>query len=478
MATTVHEPPKIEDRRDPSRLADNSGIGGRNLVPASGDLRRVKDYSPPPSSTGIWVVLASITMSFAAFTSALIVRQGAGTDWRHLTLPPILYLNTLVLLASSVTLEVARRRVGAFMGGRGDQVANPARWLYITLCLGLLFVAGQYAAWIQLRAQGVFLATNPNSSFFYVLTAVHAVHVSGGLGGLARVIRRLHKSILRKSTLRRHLALLAFHGRSLGVFACLAVGKAVTSSTGGNTVSHADMTMGGHSAVMERPAFSVPAKKMAMWLFIIADTATFAGCLVAYGFLRNATPNWPRPFHSITNVAIMTFILVTSSLTMLFAIEAAKAGDKAKAFNWTLITAAGGALFALVAHPRMDGIDRGGHDPAQESVGHRAVWRRVFQHHRLASPARDLRRDRAGGGRDPLSRRPLQRGRSGDYRPVLAFRRSGLDVRGSTGLSAEPESLRKRGSKLYGYGRSTQERVREDIWWCTFAFLPSRRCSL
>jgi cytochrome c oxidase subunit 3 len=112
-------------------------------------------------------------------------------------------------------------------------------------------------------------------------------------------------------------------------------------------VSHAD-TMLGHSGLMEKPTFSVPAKKMAMWLFIIADSATFAACLVAYGFLRNATPNWPRPFHSITNVAIMTFILVTSSLTMLFAMDAAKAGDKAKALRWTLITAAAGALFALL----------------------------------------------------------------------------------------------------------------------------------
>ena len=113
-------------------------------------------------------------------------------------------------------------------------------------------------------------------------------------------------------------------------------------------MSQADITLAGHSALMEKPAFSIPAKKMAMWLFIIADTATFAGCLVAYGFLRNATPNWPRPFHSITNVAIMTFILVTSSLTMLFGMDAAKLGDKAKALRWTLITAALGALFAIL----------------------------------------------------------------------------------------------------------------------------------
>ncbi|MGH9498594.1 MAG: cytochrome c oxidase subunit 3 [Terriglobales bacterium] len=112
-------------------------------------------------------------------------------------------------------------------------------------------------------------------------------------------------------------------------------------------MSHAD-TMTGHAALMEKPVFSIPVKKLAMWLFIIADSATFAACLVAYGFLRNATPNWPRPFHSITNVAIMTFILVTSSLTMLFAMDAAKAGDRAKALRWTLITAAAGAMFALL----------------------------------------------------------------------------------------------------------------------------------
>jgi cytochrome c oxidase subunit III len=113
-------------------------------------------------------------------------------------------------------------------------------------------------------------------------------------------------------------------------------------------VSHAEVTMGGHSAVMEKPAFSIPAKKMAMWLFIIADTATFAGCLVAYGFIRNGTPNWPRPFHSITNVALMTFILVTSSLTMLFGVRAAQKEDKAGALRWIYITALLGIVFGVL----------------------------------------------------------------------------------------------------------------------------------
>jgi cytochrome c oxidase subunit III len=114
-------------------------------------------------------------------------------------------------------------------------------------------------------------------------------------------------------------------------------------------VSQADLTVQGHStAAMAEPVFSVPAKKMAMWLFIIADTATFAGCLVAYGFIRNSTPDWPRPFHSVTNVALMTFVLLTSSLTMLIGVRSAQKGDKAGAFRWTMITAVAGILFATL----------------------------------------------------------------------------------------------------------------------------------
>lgn len=199
MATTIQPPPKIERAPLPGHGSGNGGW--RNLVPADGELRKVKNYSPPPASTGIWVGLAAITMSFAAFTSALIVRQGAALDWRHFTLPPVLYLNSLVIIASSVTLEIARKRIADFMGGLRDPAARPARWLYITLAMGLLFVAGQTFAWVQLKSQGFGLATNVSYSFFYVLTVAHAMHVLGGLGGLVRVIGKLHRSVLRRSTL-------------------------------------------------------------------------------------------------------------------------------------------------------------------------------------------------------------------------------------------------------------------------------------
>jgi cytochrome c oxidase subunit III len=200
MATTVHEPPQV----DPHRLPDHGhseNDGGRNLVHVDGDRRVALEYSPPPSSTAIWVVLYAITMMFAAFTSALIVRKGSSQDWRTFKLPSILFLNTGLLLASGVTLEVARRRIAAFIRNLENKVLNPARWLFVTFFLGLLFVAGQYVAWSQLSAQGLYLATNPSSSFFYVLTATHALHVLGGLAGLGYVIRKLSKSSLRRSTL-------------------------------------------------------------------------------------------------------------------------------------------------------------------------------------------------------------------------------------------------------------------------------------
>ena len=106
----------------------------------------------------------------------------------------------------------------------------------------------------------------------------------------------------------------------------------------------------GHGTLEASP-FSIPSKKLVMWLFIISDAVTFAALLFAYGYLKNASHNWPEPFKfspSIINVMLMTFILVSSSLTMLIGTRAAKAGDKSGALRWTFITVGGGILFALL----------------------------------------------------------------------------------------------------------------------------------
>jgi cytochrome c oxidase subunit 3 len=199
MGTTIYDPPKIKPR-PPVTPGGNGGGQGANA--SAGNLPQVKDRPPEPARTGIWVGLAAIAMTFAAFTSALIVRRG-GNDWQPIALPRILFLNTAVLVASSITLEVARRRISGFIRNQGVSRVQAMKWLLATFCLGLLFVAGQYVAWLQLRAEGLYLATNPNSSFFYLLTAVHAIHVLGGLSGLLMVVWRLSRRVptLRKSTL-------------------------------------------------------------------------------------------------------------------------------------------------------------------------------------------------------------------------------------------------------------------------------------
>jgi cytochrome c oxidase subunit 3 len=90
-------------------------------------------------------------MSFAALTSALYVREGSGySDWTHIALPSILWFNTLALVLSSVTLERARHRVAAFMRGVGGVRSMPLLWLNATMVLGVLFVLGQYFAWLKL----------------------------------------------------------------------------------------------------------------------------------------------------------------------------------------------------------------------------------------------------------------------------------------------------------------------------------------
>jgi cytochrome c oxidase subunit III len=158
-----------------------------------------RSMAPPSAArTGVWVGIGAITMSFAAYTSAMVVRQGSIPEWQHFRLPPILYWNTLVLMASSVTLELARQRVGGpfdRLGHSASLLAARSRewllWYRITLALSFTFLVGQYLAWKRLSGEGVYLATSPSSSFFYVLTALHALHLLGGLGALLYGLRCL-----------------------------------------------------------------------------------------------------------------------------------------------------------------------------------------------------------------------------------------------------------------------------------------------
>ncbi len=156
-----------------------------------------RDESRPPRlpegsyRLAMLFALISIGMLFLGFTSAYIVRQGLGADWRPFDPPLILWANTAVLLLSSATLHRSQRLL------RSERLRDSLRWLSITTLLGVLFLLGQYEAWRELAARGVYLNTNPHSSFFYLLTAAHGVHLMGGLLGLSYMtLRGWHRRLI------------------------------------------------------------------------------------------------------------------------------------------------------------------------------------------------------------------------------------------------------------------------------------------
>jgi cytochrome c oxidase subunit 3 len=126
----------------------------------------------------MWVGLASILMMFTALSSAYIVRAASANDWQPLAMPRILLLSTALIIISSGTLETARRK------WKDTVNDGHRRWLLVTVVLGIGFLVSQLLAWRQLVRQGVYVASNPHSSFFYLLTAAHGVHLLGGLAAL------------------------------------------------------------------------------------------------------------------------------------------------------------------------------------------------------------------------------------------------------------------------------------------------------
>ena len=198
MASTTKVPPQRQIA--PDLTSDGQRMGGSELRGRSRSAAVGVAQNALPAETGIWVAVAAISMSFASLISALIVRQGVAPDWLHFQLPRILYLNTAILLASSVTLEICRHEFDLrpdFNGeeSRGDEAAARAfPWLCATMALGLFFVLGQVMAWRDLAAKGLFLSSSPSSSFFYVLTALHGLHLLGGVVGLGYVLYRFRPS--------------------------------------------------------------------------------------------------------------------------------------------------------------------------------------------------------------------------------------------------------------------------------------------
>jgi cytochrome c oxidase subunit III len=159
----------------------NAGGGGDDWKGPSGSAR----VPQRAYVTGMTIALGGILMFFMALVSAYIVRKDMpNSAWIQLAVPPILWLNTAILIASSFALARSRSR---FLS---NDDAGFRHWWGVTTILGIFFLVGQVIAWRQLAAAGVFLATNPASSFFYVFTAAHGLHLLGGVLALLFVAFR------------------------------------------------------------------------------------------------------------------------------------------------------------------------------------------------------------------------------------------------------------------------------------------------
>lgn len=133
------------------------------------------------SFIGLCVLLAAVVMFFAAFISAFFVRRMGSEDWGRVPLPRMLWWNTVALILSSFALEFARQALR-----RGRRIAFNRLWTLGTL-LGCGFLAGQLHVWKALQSAGVYVSTNPGSSFFYVLSVAHAAHLFAGMAALVYV---------------------------------------------------------------------------------------------------------------------------------------------------------------------------------------------------------------------------------------------------------------------------------------------------
>jgi cytochrome c oxidase subunit III len=135
----------------------------------------IKTFSGTRYRIGMWVGLASMVMLFTSLSSAYIVRSATSNDWFPIKTPRVLFVSTALLLLSSVSIEMARRKLK-----NAVHIAY-SRYLLLTVLIGIGFLASQFIAWRQLAAQGIYLSSHPHSSFFYLLTGAHAVHLAGGL---------------------------------------------------------------------------------------------------------------------------------------------------------------------------------------------------------------------------------------------------------------------------------------------------------
>ncbi|MGL1885665.1 MAG: cytochrome c oxidase subunit 3 [Reichenbachiella sp.] len=143
---------------------------------ASISLKKDKStsFKMHPKKFALWIFLVSIVMMFAALTSAYVVKQSSGV-WLYFELPQMFTVTSVIVVVSSICMHVA------YLQAKKNSVKALRLWLGATVVTGASFLIGQWLAWQELIAEGVFFVGNPAGSFVYVLSGVHGFHLISGL---------------------------------------------------------------------------------------------------------------------------------------------------------------------------------------------------------------------------------------------------------------------------------------------------------
>lgn len=168
--------------------SQNNGGGGGN----DGGNNRNDDYIEEQESypsnkyrIGMWFLLLVVMMTFGGLISAYIVISTNGVlEWKPFDLPKAVLVSTFLILTSSVTYQLAQKSLYK------DNQKTAKDWLLATTVCGGMFIASQLLAWFELVRRGVYMESNPYAGFFYILTAVHALHVIGGIVALGYILLR------------------------------------------------------------------------------------------------------------------------------------------------------------------------------------------------------------------------------------------------------------------------------------------------
>jgi len=162
-----------------------SGGGGNDNSDNGKNLEETEFFEPNKSKILTWFLLLVVLMTFAVLIGAyIVIATNKALEWKPFALPVQVWVSTILILTSSLTFHLAQKAIFA------DNQPKAKKWLLATTVLSAAFISSQLLTWLELAQRGVYVRSNPYAGFFYILTAVHAVHVIGGIIALGSIILR------------------------------------------------------------------------------------------------------------------------------------------------------------------------------------------------------------------------------------------------------------------------------------------------